>query len=129
MSANPAFELLLSIYNSLHGLNKETLVEFIRNAPQTYSTWWTTLLKESPEHLVIETGLIVFIGWLVFVRRTVDPVKSSKNASLSKKEEEWLIETWTPEPLAAPISEKDAMLSDCMMVSDLVHCVQFLTYS
>ena len=116
MSANPAFELLLHIYNTLHGLNKEKLLDMISNAPQTYGVWWTTLLKESPEHLVIETGLIVFIGWLVFVRRTVDPVKSSKNASLSKKEEEWLIETWKPEPLASPISEKDAIISDCMMV-------------
>lgn len=116
MSANPAFELLLSIYNTLNGLNKENILEMLKNAPQTYSVWWTTLLKESPEHLVIETGLIIFIGWLVFVRRTVDPVKSSKNLSLSKKEEDWLVETWNPEPLATPISEKDEMISDCMMV-------------
>lgn len=116
MSANPAFEFLLSVYNTLHGLTKEKLVEFISTAPQTYSLWWTTLLKESPEHLIIETGLIAFIGWLVFVRRTVDPVKSSKNASLSKKEEDWLIETWKPEPLATPLSKADDILADNMMV-------------
>jgi hypothetical protein len=127
MSSNPAFEYILSTYHKLQQLDKDTVLDLVTHAPQYYSAWWTTLLKEAPEHLVIETGLIAFIIWLVFIRRTVDPVKSSKD-TLSKKESEWLIETWQPEPLVASseLSERDAILSKSMMVGDPVPWHLFL---
>jgi hypothetical protein len=116
MSSNPAFDFILSTYNKLQQLDKATVVDLITHGPQYYSAWWTSLLKEAPEHLVIETGLIAFIIWLMFIRKTVDPAKSSK-ASLSKKEEEWLIETWQPEPLVSVgTSEKDKLFAESMMV-------------
>lgn len=117
MLSNPAFDFILSTYHQFQQLDKDTVVNFITNAPHNYTEWWTGLLKNAPEHLVIETGLCAFIIWLIFIRRTVDPVKSSKD-SLSKKEVEWLIETWQPEPLAASgKSERDEILADSMMVS------------
>lgn len=119
MSINPAFEFILSTYHKLKQLDKETIVDLITNAPQYYTAWWTMLLKEAPEHLIIETGLIFFIIWLLFIRKTVDPVKSSKD-SLSKKEVEWLIDTWKPEPLVASdeLSARDSLLAESMMVCD-----------
>jgi hypothetical protein len=83
------------------------------HAPQLYDNWWRTLLRESPQHILIETGLIFFIFWLVFVRRTVDPGKISKNNKLSKKEVDWLLETWMPEPLVP--SEEDVKSVDMMV--------------
>lgn len=118
MSTNPAFDFIISTYHKLQQLDRETVIDLITHAPQYYTAWWTSLLKEAPEHLVIETGLIMFIVWLMFIRRTVDPVKSSKNESLSKKEVDWLIETWQPEPLVAAggMTDRDKLLSDSMMV-------------
>lgn len=117
MSNTPAFDFILASYQKLQQLDKDTVWDLITNGPQYYTTWWQSLLVEAPMHIVIETGLIVFIIWLMFIRKTVDPVKSSKNASLSKKEVEWLIETWQPEPLvSARPNMRDEILSESMMV-------------
>jgi hypothetical protein len=115
MSTNPAFEFFLATYNTVHGLTYDVVADLVTNGPQYYIAWWISLLKNAPEHLFIETGLIAFIFWLVFIRRTVDPIKSSKD-SLSKKEVAWLIETWQPEPLVPSASQKD-LLPDTMIVS------------
>jgi len=82
------------------------------------------LLKDAPEHIVIETFLVLFIIWLMFIRRTVDPNKASKNQKLSKQEEQWLMDTWEPEPLGfAPATEKEGVLHDSIMVGlHTVHC-------
>ena len=130
MSSNPAFDYILSSYHSLQQLNRDHVVDLITHAPQYYSAWWTSLLQEAPEHLVIETGLIAFIIWLVFIRRTVDPAKSSKAASLSKKEQDWLIETWQPEPLVSVgANKRDKMLADSMIVSFSYHCYYYSYYT
>lgn len=113
MATNPAFEFFLATYKTVHGLTYEIVADLITNGPHYYVEWWISLLKNSPEHLIIETALCVFIIWLVFIRKTVDPVKSSKE-SLSKKEVEWLIDTWQPEPLV-PAESDD--VQDSMLVS------------
>ena len=133
MNTNPLFELGLTTYKTIQQLKYETIVDLFIHAPQYYSAWWGSLLKDAPQHLVIETGLIVFIIWLMFIRKTVDPAKSSKNDSLSKKETDWLIETWQPEPLVADaLSEKDAIISNNMMVGTVFAwtkcCLQLLTF-
>ena len=115
---NPLFEFFLTTYKASQQWNKESLIDFFVHAPQMYTAWWSSLLKNAPEHLVIETALCAFILWLVFIRKTVDPAKSSKNESLSNKEVDWLIETWQPEPLVpVTLCEKDAIIADGKMVS------------
>jgi hypothetical protein len=79
--------------------NSEKVLDWVVSAPKLYDNWWRNLLQEAPQHILIETGLIFFIIWLVFVRRTVDPGKIAKNNKLSKKEVDWLLESWSPEPL------------------------------
>ena len=73
-------------------------------------------MKEAPQHVLIETGLIVFIVWLTFIRRTVDPGKASKNDKLSKKETDWLIDTWEPEPLVPKMTSLENQINSNMMV-------------
>jgi hypothetical protein len=123
MSSNPLFELIIGTYKSAQGLTYDKVVDFIVNGPQHYSQWWNSLLKNAPEHIILETGLILFIIWLMFIRKTVDPVKASKNNSLSKKEMEWLVETWEPESLvpAAP-SANDENILDSMLVRNFCLC-------
>ena len=117
MSTNPLFEFFLSVYKWSQQVNKETIIDLFVHGPEYYTAWWKSLLKNAPEHLVIETGLCLFIFWLIFIRKTVDPAKSSKNESLSKKEVDWLIDTWQPEPLVpASISAKDRTILDGKLV-------------
>ncbi len=117
MSRNPLFNLVVSIYETVRVITWEQVLDFIANAPQNYEKWWTHLLKETPQHIVIETCLILFIIWLLFIRRTVDPKKATDSDKLSPKEIEWLLETWEPEPLVPKLSEKDSMLANNEMVS------------
>ena len=96
------------------------------NWPSYYKYWWMTLYEEAPHHIFIETGLICFIVWLIFIRRTVDPNKASNREKLSKKEVDWLVETWQPEPLVPPPSSTQKMLSESMLVrfpNSLVVCL------
>lgn len=109
---NSLFEIVVWVVDNSKKINKELVVDLFYNAPEYYKFWWSKLLQESPAHIVIETSLILFILWLVFIRKTVDPSKSSKNEKLSDKEVEWLLETWTPDPLVPPLTEKDELLVD-----------------
>lgn len=75
------------------------IINIIYEAPNLYASWWINLYREAPHHVWIETSLFLFIIWLLLIRKTVDPSKVSKQVKLSKSEENWLIETWVPEPL------------------------------
>lgn len=55
-------------------------------------------LSRDPHHIIIESGLALFIVWLLLIRRTVNPAMEAKSR-LTTKETEWLIESWQPEPL------------------------------
>jgi hypothetical protein len=92
---HPLFSLFLWFRSEL---TFEKLQDYVLHGPEYYYSWWITLIKENPRHVVIETILICFIIWLVFLRPTIDPKKESKT-KLTQKEIDWLVETWKPEPL------------------------------
>ena len=97
------------------------IADLIIHGPEYYSSWWRGLLREAPLHLIIETSLCFFIIWLVFIRKTVDPSKSSKKDKLSEKEVQWLLETWEPEPLVPQLTDKDRQIVDSMLVRGFCH--------
>lgn len=99
-SVHPVYELIIWTKEIVNKLNYEIIKDFIQNFPEYYYKWWINLLKENPYHVVIETGLMCFIIWLLFIRKSVDPNKESKT-KLSQKEIDWLVETWKPEPLVS----------------------------
>ena len=80
---------------------KMEILQFFNNLIDLYCNWWLKLYRESPQHIFIETSLVIFIIWLLFIRRTVDPTKRQQNNKLNKNEINWLIETWKPETLAS----------------------------
>lgn len=77
----------------------ETAKAFVLSLPYMYKEWWLELYRENPEHIFVETALVFFVLWLLFVRRTVDPVKTSDVDRFTDKEVAWLVDTWEPEPL------------------------------
>ena len=79
------------------------------------------LYHDSPQHIIIETGLILFIIWLMFIRKTVDPTRESKNMKLSEKETQWLLDTWEPEPLVPPLDERSQALCNSIVVFMLMN--------
>ncbi len=111
--------------NQLYGkLTSENIKEYVMTAPVRYKKWWIHLLEHSPGHVVVETALILFIIWLVFLRKTADPHKEEQ--FLSEKEVEQLIKEWKPEPLTpAPDpawaqEDAEALVVDEMMGSRVV---------
>ena len=99
----------------------DQIYSFIINFPILYRNWWLNLYHESPQHILIETSLLVFIIWLLFIRRTVDPTKiNKKNEKLSNKEVDWLIETWKPEPLASRMDNRSQEICNNVVVSYLL---------
>lgn len=127
---NPLFESILWLVHILKDIDADKVYDLIIHGPQYYSAWWANLLREAPLHLIIETSLCLFIIWLVFIRKTVDPTKSSKQDKLSEKEIEWLLETWRPDPLVPEITEKEQQIVDDMFVSRLhivlLYCIYLL---
>lgn len=116
MATTPLFEVFKWVFEASHQVTKEKVWDVITHAPQLYQDWWLNLYHEAPLHILIETSLILFILWLCFVRRTVDPKKSNEPAKLSPKEVEWLLDTWEPEPLAPTLSAGDQALLDNAVV-------------
>ena len=115
---NPLFsDVFLPLYQFCVKQSPATVRDFFINWPSYYKYWWMTLYEEAPHHIFIETALICFIIWLIFIRRTVDPNKASNREKLSKKEVDWLVETWQPEPLVPPLNATQKALSDSMVVS------------
>lgn len=96
---NPLFEIILWTYEKSKSITPANIKDLFFHGPEYYYSWILSLLHDSPQHVLIETGLICFIVWLMFIRKTVDPSRASKNLKLTKKEMDELIETWEPEPL------------------------------
>lgn len=118
---NPLFQLILNLSQAYKTVTPDQIYDLIINSPKYYPIWWKNLLQEAPEHVLIETSLIIFIIWLLFIRKTVDPKKNSKPEKLSEKEIDWLLETWQPEPLAPKLNEKDQRIADSTLVRFLLY--------
>lgn len=97
-----------TLVDTLRGLDSQSVFAFVLSLPYMYQDWWLNLYRESPIHIFVETTLVVFVLWLLFVRRTVDPVKTSDVSKFTDKEVQWLIDTWTPEPLV-PVTSSDRL--------------------
>ena len=120
MSSHPLFEVLDWFKSYYVYIHSDSIPDLIRNAPGLYKAWWAKLYAEAPEHILIETGLVCFIIWLLLIRKTIDPNKPTKQKKLSAAESEWLIETWTPEPLVPALTGKQHRLADEMPVSQII---------
>lgn len=123
---NPLLEVSLQVIDFMKTITWEQVVDVVTHAPQYYVIWWKNLLAQSPQHVIIETTLIVFIIWLLFVRKTVDPRKVSDSERLSPKEMQWLIDTWQPDPLVPALSDKEAAIADSMLVCLILHYIVLL---
>ena len=95
-TTHPLYDGIISLCISFKSIN---IIDLLFNGPKYYTEWWANLYREAPSHILVETSLVLFILWLLFVRKTVDPAKTEKNPKLSKEEVDMLIETWKPEPL------------------------------
>ncbi|POM62479.1 Serine palmitoyltransferase, partial [Phytophthora palmivora] len=69
------------------------------NAPSSYYEYIRSIYERSPEHVIIETFLIVFVIYITFVKR--DKPKGTA-AKLSEREIDDLCDEWTPEPIIPP---------------------------
>ncbi|CAM9460064.1 unnamed protein product, partial [Choristocarpus tenellus] len=85
-----------------------------------YSQWWWKLVQEDPEHVIVETALIVFIVYILVVKKTVNP-KGTAKPNLSEREMKELIEEWQPEPLVPPLSEEEMELAEDVPVVEEVN--------
>jgi hypothetical protein len=125
LSNNTLYDSVISLIQILKTTSFDDLKYIVLNAPTLYKDWWLGLYRDAPHHIIVETLLVMFIIWLIFIRKTIDPVRESKNKSLSKKEEEWLISTWNPQPLVEPENQRTNMISNSMMV---IYNYRFLFY-
>lgn len=114
---NPLYEYVLWAHGNIQYIKIENVKDIILHAPVYYKEWWINLHHEAPLHVYIETVLICFIIWLMFIRRTVDPKKASNKEKLSQKEVDWLIKTWEPEPMVPLLTNTQQIVSDSMLVS------------
>jgi len=96
-------------------LSLSSALSFVYSLPRMYSRWWWQLFEDSPRHVVLETILICFLIWLMFLKKTPDPKKKPK-LELSDKEINELVEEWTPEPLVSPPTEKELFLGSAQLV-------------
>jgi hypothetical protein len=126
-NVHPIYELILWTRDTVRQLDAATIEDYITHFPQYYYAWWIKLLNENPYHIVIETGLMMFIIWLLFIRRTVDPKKENKT-KLTQKEIDWLVDTWKPEPLVPEGGESVTVPVSNMFLQMLLRLINFLMY-
>lgn len=100
-------------------MNVKYVMEFALGYLREYKAWWWNLYEEAPLHIFVETGLILFIIWLLFIRKTIDPLKSSTK-KLTDEEVKWLVDTWEPEPLAPVLNDRSRRIAESMRIVDAV---------
>lgn len=91
-------------------------IEFVLNAPIQYKHWWLNLVAEAPAHVFVETCLTFFIVWLLLIRRTVDPSRSSDNKTLNSKEITELIDSWEPESIVPTLGDEEEEIAENIQV-------------
>lgn len=64
---------------------------------RVYVEWWLGVWRDSPLHVIVETGLLLLIGYILVIRRR----STLPAVVLSEKEVEELVQDWQPEPLGA----------------------------
>jgi hypothetical protein len=101
-------------------MNLEIAQTFVLDCFHEYKNWWWKLYDDAPLHLFVETGLLLFIVWLVFIRKTIDPTKS-KTKKLTEEEVKWLVDTWEPEPLAPVLDARSKRIGASMKIVDAVN--------
>lgn len=72
--------------------------------PKTYWEYIQTVFERSPEHVIIETLLIVFVLYVMIIKK---PEKKNKTDKLSKEEVAGLVDEWEPEPLVSDNEEEE----------------------
>lgn len=72
----------------------------VQLAPAAYATWWVTLFREDPNHVYVETALVLLIVYLIFSRKST----SKKTTSLTKREIDELVAEWQPAPLVPALT-------------------------
>ncbi|OQR83788.1 serine palmitoyltransferase [Achlya hypogyna] len=72
------------------------------HAPSTYVAYIKAVYERSPEHVIIETFLIVFIFYITLFKKTKVP-----KVRLTAAEIESLVDEWHPEPIVPPVSETE----------------------
>lgn len=87
------------------------IVWYVAKFPSRYKKWWIQLLEDDPLHVVIETILIVFVVYMVLIKRWKDDWRenNTKNGevALSDQEKEELVREWKPAPLAPELTEEE----------------------
>ena len=114
---NPAFIAFIEIVENTKNLTKADIKDIFYNFPEHYQKWWNHLYRDAPIHILIETTMIVFILWLTFIRKTADPKKkSTEDVKFNKKEVEWLVNSWEPEPLVPELTPDQQILNSNRVV-------------
>ena len=75
-------------------------------SPRAYADWWTALAQEAPQHVAVESVLLVMIAWLLLGMKKSDS-REEPLSQLSKREIEELVEEWQPEPLVPAAPDAD----------------------
>ncbi|CAK4620604.1 hypothetical protein LEN26_007243 [Aphanomyces euteiches] len=71
----------------------------LERIPWTYFNYIKTIYERSPEHVIIETFLIVFICYIAFVKRSPSRPKGDTGEKLTEAEVQALVDEWAPEPI------------------------------
>jgi serine palmitoyltransferase len=101
---NPAFVTFQEFLQRTENLTLDELKTGFYNFPSAYHQWWMRLWEKNPVHLFVETLLIAFIFWLMFIRKTVDPKKKVKDGSSFTRADISNLASWVPEPLVPELT-------------------------
>lgn len=77
-------------------LDTQKIHDALVNFPHTYYEYIRGIYERSPEHVIVETFLIVFVVYITFMKK--DKPKRS-GPRLSAKEIDELVDEWEPEPI------------------------------
>ncbi|DAZ95536.1 TPA: hypothetical protein N0F65_005228, partial [Lagenidium giganteum] len=85
--------------DALVSMNVTEIRHAIVNLPYTYYEYIHSIFVRSPEHVIIETFLIVFVIYITFFKK--DRPKRQE-VKLTEKEIQELCDEWQPEPIVPP---------------------------
>lgn len=80
-------------------MNTTEIGQAFVNLPHTYYEYIHGIYVRSPEHVIIETFLIIFVIYITFVKKDKPKRQAVK---LTEKEIQELCDEWEPEPIVPP---------------------------